>query len=132
MPSKKKSGKSLSPKRQKFIQEYAVTHNGTQAALKAGYSPKTAYSAAHEILKIPEVQAELARLEKAAAARNNVTVDEIINRLYNEALAGDPNEPSSARIKALELIGKHLGMWRDRSNEPDNTTVQSILNLLRK
>jgi phage terminase small subunit len=46
----------LTPKQQRFIQEYTVDLNGTQAAIRAGYSPKTAWSIASENLQRPVVQ----------------------------------------------------------------------------
>jgi phage terminase small subunit len=46
----------LTPKQQRFIQEYTVDLNGTQAAIRAGYSPKTARSIASENLQRPAVK----------------------------------------------------------------------------
>ncbi len=46
---------SLTPKQQLFVAEYLVDLNATQAAVRAGYSKKTAYSVGHENLKKPEV-----------------------------------------------------------------------------
>lgn len=46
----------LTPKQQRFIQEYAVDLNGTQAAIRAGYSPKTARSIASENIRRPAVK----------------------------------------------------------------------------
>lgn len=47
----------LTPKEQRFVQEYAIDLNGTQAAIRAGYSPKTARSIASETLQRPVVKA---------------------------------------------------------------------------
>jgi phage terminase small subunit len=49
----------LTPKQQRFIQEYAVNLNGTQAAIRAGYSPRTARSIASETLQRPAIQKAL-------------------------------------------------------------------------
>lgn len=57
-PGKKKR---LTPKRIRFVDEYLVDLNATQAAIRAGYSPKTAYSIGFEILKKPEIQDEIAK-----------------------------------------------------------------------
>ena len=48
--------RGLTPKQRRFIQEYAVDLNGTQAAIRAGYSPKTARSIASETLQRPAIQ----------------------------------------------------------------------------
>ena len=50
--------KKLTPKQQRFIDEYLVDLNATQAAIRAGYSAKTAYSIGIENLKKPEIQTE--------------------------------------------------------------------------
>ena len=54
-------------KRERFVDEYLIDLNATQAAIRAGYSPKTAYSIVHELMKIPEVRA---RIDKAMAERS--------------------------------------------------------------
>jgi len=46
---------NLTGKQQKFVNEYLLDYNATQAALRAGYSPKTAYSIGNENLKKPEI-----------------------------------------------------------------------------
>lgn len=56
---------SLTPKQQAFAREYLVDLNATQAAIRAGYSPKTAGSQAHDLLKKPEIRA-LVGLSNAA------------------------------------------------------------------
>ena len=43
-----------------------------------------------------------------------ITVDDLLHGLRREAHAGDTSEPGAARIRALELIGKHLGTFPDR------------------
>ena len=47
---------NLTPKQQRFVEEYLIDLNATQAAIRASYSEKTAYSVGHENLKKPEIQ----------------------------------------------------------------------------
>ena len=71
----------LTEKQERFVKEYLAGGNATDAALKAGYSPKSAYSTGRENLKKPEVKACLeeraARLnsEKIADAQHRVSLD---------------------------------------------------------
>ena len=59
--------------------------------------------------------AEIVQLgESQAAERVSVTVDEVLRMLKREADAGKKSEPNQARIRAQELIGKHIGMFKDR------------------
>lgn len=82
---------ALSPKQQRFVEEYLLDLNGTQAAVRAGYSPKTARSAAAENLTKPDIVAEVARLQQLRSERTRVTADDVLRRWWQLATA-DPNE----------------------------------------
>ena len=57
----------LTTKQQRFVEEYCVDFNATQAAIRAGYSEKTAYSQGQRLLKNVEIQAAIQkRLDKLA------------------------------------------------------------------
>lgn len=75
--------KKLKPKREVFCQEYLIDLNKTQAALRAKYSPKTAYSIGHELLKIPEVQDRIAHLATIKEKRAEKSADDVIKELEN-------------------------------------------------
>ncbi len=65
-------------KQAQFVQEYLTDFNATQAALRAGYSPKTAYSIGQRLLKKVEIQAELARARQEAAVKTGVTPEKVL------------------------------------------------------
>lgn len=67
--------KALSPKQQRFVDEYLVDLNATQAAIRAGYSRDTAGSIGHENLKKPEIQAAISIARKAQQDRTGITAD---------------------------------------------------------
>jgi phage terminase small subunit len=72
---------ALSKKRQAFINEYLQCFNATEAAIKAGYSKKTAHSIGWEILRIPEVADFISkRLGESA-----MSADEVLLRLAEHA-----------------------------------------------
>ena len=73
--------KRLTLQQRRFGDEYIVDLNATQAAIRAGYSPKTAYSQGQRLLKNVEVQAYITKREKARAQRTEVTADNVILRL---------------------------------------------------
>ncbi len=75
--------KPLTPKQEKFCQEYIVDLNGTQAAIRAGYSQKTAYSMAEKLLKKPEIKAKVAQSRKEQESRTTIDADWAIQR-YGE------------------------------------------------
>ena len=53
------AGRDLTPKQKRFCDEYLIDLNATQAAIRAGYSKKTAYSIGQENLKKPEINAHI-------------------------------------------------------------------------
>jgi len=73
--------RALSPKRQRFCEEYVIDLCGRRAGLRAGYSPKTADAIAYELLQLPAVQAEIARLVKERSERTRITADRVLEEL---------------------------------------------------
>jgi phage terminase small subunit len=72
------SAKPLAPRQQRFVEEYLVDLNATQAALRAGYSPRTARSQASRMLTCVNVQAALAAAQRAYTHRVHLTQDAVL------------------------------------------------------
>ncbi|EPP8914178.1 terminase small subunit, partial [Acinetobacter baumannii] len=64
---------ALRGKQQRFVDEYLIDRNATQAAIRAGYSAKTAYSIGEQNLKKLEVKKAIEEGEKELAERNKIT-----------------------------------------------------------
>lgn len=109
------NSKELTPKQAAFVQEYLKDLNGTQAAIKAGYSEKTAAEQASRLLSNVKVQEAVTKGREKLAARAEVTAERVLNGLLAEATADDGPTCKTARVKAWELLGKHLGLMTDRS-----------------
>lgn len=129
----------LTDKQKRFIEEYLIDLNATQAAIRAGYSEKTAYSIGEENLRKPEIKKAIQEAQKKRSERTQITQDDVLNGLLeviamstgkkvvietdvakNESgelvgfdIAKTKFEPTAAN-KALELLGKHLGMFKDK------------------
>ena len=71
----------LTDKQEKFCQEYIIDLNGTQAAIRAGYSQKTAQAISTENLSKPLIQNYLASLKKSASERTQITSDMVLREL---------------------------------------------------
>ena len=150
----------MNQKQKAFATEYVIDYNATQAAIRAGYSERSAYSQAHELLKKPEIKEAIKELEDAASARTSITKDMVLQELARIAFVdprklfdeggrpkdirfldpdtaaalssvdiyeefdynGDEKELSgytkkykwSDKLRALEMLGKHLGMFTDK------------------
>ncbi len=82
---------ALTPKQQRFVDEYLVDLNATQAAIRAGYSAKTAHSMGAENLIKPEVQKAIQAAQAKLSASLNITQEAVLKRLWSIATA-NPNE----------------------------------------
>lgn len=72
---------ALRGKQQRFVDEYLVDRNATQAAIRAGYSAKTAYSIGEENLRKPEVKKAIEIGEAEIAERTKITQDMVMKEL---------------------------------------------------
>ena len=147
------SGEMMTRKQKRFIDEYMVDLNATQAAIRAGYSEKTAYSIGCELLRKPEIENEIkSRLdelqgEKIASAaevveylssvlRGESTGVELMNRFIGDGCS-EPELveklPSTKdKLKAAELLGKRYGLFKDKLDvdgtvKTEMSQLQSIM-----
>ncbi|MCM3130958.1 terminase small subunit [Paenibacillus provencensis] len=82
---------ALTAKQKKFAEEYIVDLNATQAAIRSGYSEKTAKSIGQENLTKPDLQEYIQHLMDERSKRTEITADMVLERWWNIATA-DPNE----------------------------------------
>lgn len=115
-------------KQQTFVQEYLVDLNATQAALRAGYSQATAYSIGSENLRKPKIQLSIQNRMAERSRRTRIKADDVLKELARIALTPTPPYlyretrntweiyayPLKHKLKAIELIGRHLGMFKGR------------------
>lgn len=116
----------LAEKKKAFCREYVIDLNATQAAKRAGYSEKTAYAKGHDLLKEPEVKAEIDRLMAARNQRLDINADYVLQqavKLHEKCMSDGSFNPASA-ARALELIGKHTQVQAFKENLNINGTMQ--------
>lgn len=85
----KKNERSLTPKQARFVEEYIVDLNATQAATRAGYSAKTAEYIGYQLLQKTPVQAAIQAAQRERSARTGVTADRVVKEIARIAFA-DP------------------------------------------
>ena len=119
---------NITGKQAKFISEYTKDFNATQAAIRAWYSEKTAYSIGQRLLKKPVIQKALEADLIACAERLTITADDVIRDLImiKENCMDKRHFDARGAIRALELIGKHLGMFTSKIQVEDNTEKKFI------
>ncbi len=123
------SDKPLTEKQARFVAEYLIDLNATQAAIRAGYSEKTARAAGCRLLAHPDIAASVAEAQEERAERTELSQDWVITQLVENvhramiAVAvrdregnetGEWTYQGSVANRALELLGKHLGMFVER------------------
>ena len=144
----------LTEKQRRFVDEYLIDLNATQAAIRAGYSVKTANEQGARLLANVSIQSEISRNMAERSRRTGVNQDRVVMELAKIAFvnaadvidsddatikAGATADDTAAiqsvkvkviptkegegvereirlndKLKALELLGKHLGMWNDK------------------
>ena len=143
----------MTDKQKRFVEEYLIDLNATQAAIRAGYSPNRASEQAHQLLQKTTVQKAIAESMAKRSKRTGVTQDRVVRELAKIAFldmtqvvddhgrikddatpedraciesikykssSSDQGESVEREVKvalkALELLGKHLGMYSDKLN----------------
>lgn len=142
----------LTDKQRKFCEEYLIDLNATQAAIRAGYSEKTAQEMGSENLSKPIISEYIAACQKEIRERTNITQDWVVNRLkeisdrcmqaepvmawiggeYVES--GEYKFDSSGATRATELLGKHIGIFEKDNRQkvaPVDTSSLSDEDLLK-
>ncbi len=119
----------LNPKQARFISEYPKDCNGTQAAIRAGYSPKTAQEQSSRLLSNVKVREAIDKALRERAERVEIDADWVVvnfRNLYLEALAA---KDYSAAARCLENLGKHAGIFERHQNQKRQYTQDDVAKL---
>jgi phage terminase small subunit len=103
----------LNDKQARFVAEYLVDLNATQAAIRAGYSAKTARQQASELLAKPDIAQAVARAQEKRAQRTGITAEKVLEDIERIADAAEHQGEFQAALKGRELLGKHLKLFTD-------------------
>jgi phage terminase small subunit len=124
-----KEVKRVTSKEMRFINEYLKDSNGTQAAIRAGYSKRSAGQIAGRLMKKDKIRAYLDEKQGKVEAKCEITAEYILNSLKNIAekcqqatpVLDHEGEPtgeyefdSAGANRSLELLGKWRKLWTDR------------------
>lgn len=161
--------KKMTAKQRTFVDEYLVDLNATQAAIRAGYAPKTAGVIGCENLKKLNIAAAIQKRMDARSERTGIKVDRVLielgriaffdaRELFDDAgnqanLSGLPADTAAAianidinsyltesgdlstttkfrildKLRALELVGRHLRMFTDKFEVNENLALSQIV-----
>lgn len=118
----------MTDKQQLFVREYLIDFNATRAAIKAGYSAKTAYSIGAENLRKPEIKQAI---ESAINERsNNLLATREQRKEFWTAIMNDDSTDLKHRLRASELLGKSEGDFTDRKEIRTDIGVSTLADLM--
>lgn len=116
----------MNPKQAAFVREYLVDCNGTQAAIRAGYSPRTANVQAAELLTKPDIRAAVEAGKKAKVAETGVTKARVVAMALEGTQMAKEMQSASAFLRGVELLAKLHGHIVERR---DTRVIKSIEDL---
>ena len=124
IPTKGK-GSKLTPKMERFVDEFMISLNATEACLKAGYKTTNPNRVGSELKRHPLVMRTIEERTADKRERQTLSEDFIINKLINIVANTESGNPQAA-LRGLELLGKHLGLFKDRTeiSGPDGKAIE--------
>lgn len=117
-----KDGMTL--KQKKLAKEYIKSGNGSDAARKAGYPARSAGTVACEILKKPHVIEFMEKFGQNHDALKDFTDEHILSALVEQIISC---QGESAKIRAIELLGKSRGLFKDVRINETRPSSESII-----
>ena len=124
---------NLTPKQQRFVEEYLIDLNATQAYIRAGYAVKSedvAAATASKLLRNAKVQEAIQEAQEKLSNKAQVTVEMVVQGLLNEAKDLSEGSTQSARVSAWAHLGKHLGMFKDKVEHSGKLEIESLSSLM--
>ena len=127
----------LTQKQLRFLREFLRSADAPQAALSAGYSPKDPRRCAARLLSLPQVQDAIRAARppdtsdpsdpSGPSPRSRVVRE--LERLAFDYSSAEPAPKIQERLKALELLGRHLGMFSEAARAPQEGGVRIVADI---
>ncbi len=114
----------LTAKQRRFVEEYAVDRNATQAAIRAGYSPGTARSTGSENLTKPNILVKVIEELDRLSEVTGCTAEAVIRGLHDEATDRSDKSKHSARVSAWSWLGKHFKLFTEKHEHTGSVEVK--------
>ncbi|WP_337375641.1 terminase small subunit [Desulfovibrio piger] len=119
----------LTDKQTAFVREYLVDLNTTQAAIRAGYSERTASRIGPQLLGKTCVREAIEKAQAKRARRVEVKAEDVLRGVIEVTTQARDSGDLKTALKGYELQGKHLGMWTEKVKQevsgPDGGPVAS-------
>ena len=117
----------LTAKQEMFCKEFLIDLNAKQAAIRAGYSKKTAKEIASENLTKPNVSEYLQSLMNKRSTETGITADYVLKTIKETMEASKLDDDRPNTYKGAELLGKHLKLFTEKVEHSGSLELGSIL-----
>ena len=104
----------LTDKQTAFVREYLVDLNATQAAIRAGYSERTASRIGPQLLGKTCVREAIEKAQAKRARRVEIKAEDVLRGVIEVTTQARDSGDLKTALKGYELQGKHLGMWTEK------------------
>ena len=123
-----KDENDLNYRQRRFVSEYSTSLNGNAAAIKAGYSKKTARVTAAQLLAKPNIKAAVEKTQARRLTRADITAERVLTEIASVGFAElKPEDVKPGdKLSALNTLARHLGLLVDKR---EVTGSMSILNV---
>ena len=108
----------MNPKQRRFAEEYVVDHNGTQAAIRAGYSADSAKSRASKLLANSEVSQLVAKLDSEKAEALGISAEDVIAEILGKLEVAGTVQPKLWKGQPV--------MWTDPETDKTRIAVEFV------
>lgn len=104
----------LTDKQAAFVRQYLVDLNATQAAIRAGYSERTANAQAGRLLANVGIREAIENAQAKRARRVEIKAEDVLRGVIEVTTQARDSGDLKTALKGYELQGKHLGMWTEK------------------
>lgn len=116
----------MNPKQKRFADEYLIDLNGTQAAIRCGYSAKTAAEQASRLLTDVRITAYIKERGQTIADKLGINAEYVLGTTKGICDRTKNHDPKNA-LKAVDMLGKHLKLWQDDDKKLQQNITINIL-----
>ena len=113
-------------KQEMFVKEYLVDKNATQAAIRCGYSEKTAYSQGQRLLKHVEVSKAISDGLEKLSEKLNIDAEYVLSGIKEVTEEARVGKDRSVALKGYKMLGKYLKLFTDRVEHSGNININVV------
>lgn len=121
---------NLNNKQSQFVKEYVIDFNGKQAAIRAGYSARSAEVTASRLLSNAKVKAAVEKEMAKLAERTEITQDKVLRDIEELRMQAKGEKQLNVAARCSELQGKYLKMFTDNVHVSGNLSHERALDEL--